>query len=354
MQEPRAISSQAAPAVSVIVLGYNGREHVEACLTAVLDQDFDRPYEVLFVDNASRDGTADLAERFAGVRVLRLPRNLGYTGGNNFGAEQARGRLLVFLNQDTVVHRRWLRGLVAAFESDSAVKAVQAAVIHPWNPEFAALERELPLGSAYAADLSPLLYVEYRPVRADAAAVDTLFLSGVSILLDREVIPEIGGYVFDPDMFLYGEDVDLALRLRGAGYRTVVAPRAVVYHAHVLQDSLSLRSFRKTVRIIRNRLLAVWKSSGWLEFAPLALVLLAGAPFNASQFGLPLPKKLLYFLLLLPPTAAAALAALPAMPRYAERRRQVLAGRRQQGGWLLRALLAGRARAARPLPAAAP
>jgi len=76
----------------------------------------------------------------------------------------------------------------------------------------------------------------------------------------------------------------------------------------------------------------------------LAAITLLGAPFNSSQFGLPLQKKLLYFFFLLPPTAAAALAAVVVMPRYAGRRRQVLVGRRAGRGWLLRALLFDRKR----------
>jgi GT2 family glycosyltransferase len=349
---PDTAAEEPPPAVTVIVLGYEGRDYVRPCLASVLDQDFDRPYEVLFVDNASRDDSADLASTFAGVRVHRLDRNYGYTGGNNRGATLARAPLLLFLNQDTVVHRAWLRELVSALESDPAVKAAHASLVHPWNGEFAAKERREPPRVAYGADLSRLGFVEYRSAPASEPVLDTLFLSGVSILLDRSVIPEIGGYVFDPDMFLYGEDMDLALRIRSAGYRTVLATRAVVYHDHRLDDSLSFRSFLKTVRIIRNRLLALWKSSDWLEFFPLAALTLLGSPLNAGQFGLPPAKRLLNGLLLVPPTIAALLAAPFAMPRYAARRRDLLARRRLRRGWLLRALLLHRPRL-RPLAAGA-
>jgi GT2 family glycosyltransferase len=336
------------PAVSVIVLGYNGRKHVDACLTSLLDQDFDRPYEVVFVDNGSRDGTADAAGVYENVRVHRLDRNYGYCRGNNLGAEQARAPVLVFLNQDVVVHRSWLRELFETIESDASIKAGHANIIHPWNPEYAAKELRASVASAYTGELSSLGFIEYKEVPVRERAVDTLFLSGVSIILKREVEDEIGGYIFDPDMFLYGEDMDLALRIRSAGYRTVVATRAVVYHSHVLQDSLTPASFLKTVRIIRNRLLAFWKCSDWLEFLPLAGITLFGAPFNSTQFGLPLGKKLLYFLLLIPPTVVAGIAAAVAMPRYAGRRRALLATRRTRRGWLLRTLLFDRSRLAAP------
>jgi GT2 family glycosyltransferase len=345
---------QDQPDVSVIVLGYNGQEYIDACLTSVLDQDFERPYEVLLVDNGSRDETASRAEKHSGVAVHRLGKNYGFCEGNNKGAALARAPVIVFLNQDVLVHRSWLRELVAAVEDDPTILVGHANVIHPWNREFAGKEREAPVNAAYTGELSRLGFVQYREVDISKPAVDTLFLSGVSIVLKRSAIERIGGYIFDPDMFLYGEDMDLGLRVRLAGYRNVVATRAVVYHSHTLDDRISLRSFLKTVRIIRNRLLALWKCSDWPQFCALAAVTLFGAPFNSSQFGLPAYKKALYFVLLIPPTALAGVAAFVAMPNYAVRRRQILATRRVGPNWLLRTLLFDRAglsrSAAEPLP----
>jgi GT2 family glycosyltransferase len=326
------------PAVSVIVLGYNGREYVRSCLPSVLDQDFERPYEVVFVDNGSRDGTADEAAKYEGVEVHRLDRNYGYCQGNNIGAERASGRMLVFLNQDVIVHRAWLRELVQAIEGEDDIKAAHPSVIHPWNREYAEKDRYGLPATAYTPDLSPLGFVVHKEVDSGLPVHETLFISGVSTILKRDVIDEIGGYVFDPGMFAYGEDLDLALRLRMAGYRSVVASRSVIYHDHTLDDRMSLRTFLKTVRIIRNRLLAFWKCSYWFEFLPLAAICVVGSPFNASQFGLPLYKKVLYFVLLTPPTLAALAATFMAMPSFAERRRQTLSARRRPRGWLLRAL----------------
>ena len=338
------------PKVSVIVLGWNGRSYVDECLTSVLDQDFDEPYEVLFVDNGSTDGTADAAERYEGVTVYRLDKNYGFCLGNNKGFELSKGELVVFLNQDVVVHRDWLREMVAAMASSPEIKAGHANIIHPWNPEFAGQRREGPLHAAYTPELSRLGFVEYRTVSDREPVIDTLFLSGASTILKRDVLDEIGGYVFDPGMFLYGEDMDLGLRIRSAGYRTVVATRAAVYHFHTLEEQISLRTFIKITRIIRNRLLALWKCSTWPEFMPLAAITLAGAPFNSSQFGLPLAKRVAYFFLLIPPTVVAAFAAAIAMPRFARRRREILTRRRREGSWLLRTLLFDRASLARTPP----
>ncbi len=328
----------ATPDASIIVLGWNGRDYVDACLDSLRDQDFDRPYEILFVDNGSTDGTPDAADRHNGVSVHRLDRNYGYCMGNNKGVEYAKGRYIVFLNQDVVVHRSWLLELIGAMECEPGIAAAHANIIQPWYPEFRAMERTAPVTGAHTADLSPFGFVHYRRVPVTQPVVDTLFLHGVSIIVRRDLIDELG-YAFDPDMFAYAEDMDLGLRVRSAGYRTVVATRSVVYHKHTLASSLSYRTFVKTVRIIRNRLLALWKCSTWPEFVPLALVTLAGSPLNAGEFGLPAWKRAAYAALLVPPTIVAALATAAAMPQYSERRRRVLATRRVGRWWLFRTML---------------
>ena len=333
------------PGISVIVLGWNGREYVDGCLTSLLDQDTDSAYEVIFVDNGSTDGTPDLAATFANVRVERLDHNYGYCIGNNKGYALTRGDIVVFLNQDVVLHRSWLRELVAIIESDPSVAAAHANIVQPWYPQFAGLDREKPHALAHTADLSQLGFIHYREVGVDRAGVDTLFLHGVSIAIRRSVLDELG-YPFDPDMFAYAEDMDLALRVRNSGHRTVVATRAIVYHKHTLADRPSLATLRKTVRIIRNRLLALWKCSSWPEFAVLAAVTVIGSPFNAGEFGMKPWKRLLYGILLIPPTILAVPVTVVAMPAFAERRLETRCSARAGRMWLLRAMLLRRFRTA--------
>lgn len=325
------------PIASIVILGWNGAEYVDGCLSSVLDQDIGQPYEVIFVDNGSSDGTPERAATYAGARVVKLDRNYGYCIGNNKGFDETRGRYVVFLNQDVVAHRSWLRELVAAVESDPAIAAAHGNIIQPWYPEFAGMDREGSMRVAYTADLSRLGLIHYRRLEAPPPVVDTMFLHGVSIIARREVIEELG-YAFDPDMFAYAEDLDLALRMRARGYRTVVATRATVYHKHTLDARFSFGTFRKTTRIIRNRLLAFWKCSTWPEFLPVAALTIAGAPFNAGEFGLPFWRRAVYFAGLVPPAIASGFAALASMPQYAARRREVLATRRMPGWWLLRAM----------------
>jgi len=330
------------PLASVIVLGYNGREFLEDCLSSVLDQDSpSAQYEVLYVDNGSRDGSAALVkERFPQVQVLELDRNHGYAEGNNIGFRLTRGEFIVFLNQDTAVHRSWLRELIGGIRSAPDIMAGHANIIHPWYPEYNGLAQRADVSVAYTPELTRLGYVRYLRLGPVGPPTDVLFLSGASLIIRRQVIDELG-YVFDPDFFFYAEDMDLGLRIRALGYRCVVVPEAIVYHKHSLKTNLSIATVVKTVRIIRNRYLAFYKVMAWWEFVPMAALLTIGSPFNALEFGLKPWQRLLYGLALVPTTLAALAVALWNFPRYAHKRRDVRARSGVRGAWCLRAVWGG-------------
>ena len=328
------------PLASVIVLGYNGRDYIEDCLSSALDQDLPRSeYEVLYVDNGSNDGSAAFArERFPQLQLLALDRNYGYAEGNNIAFRQTRGEFVVFLNQDTVVHPSWLRELIDGLrQSAPDVMAGHANIIQPWYPEFAGIQERASVDTAYTAEVNRLGYVRYRRLPSAERPVDTLFLHGVCIIVRRSLIDELG-YAFDPDFFAYAEDLDLGLRVRALGYRSIVIPRALVYHKHTLQASISWGTAVKTVRIIRNRFLAFFKvMSGW-ELVLMAPLVVIGAPMNASEFGLGRYRRLLYGRAQIQVTRAPQPGTLYHMPRFLAKRRRIRATTATPTDWCLRAL----------------
>ncbi len=190
--------------------------------------------------------------------------------------------------------------------------------------------------SAYTSEVNRLGYVSYEKLPGREPR-DTLFLHGVCIILRRDVGDELQ-YIFDPDFFAYAEDLDLGLRVRALGYRSVVATNAVLYHKHTLQTAADWGTVVKTVRIIRNRYLSFYKvMAGW-EFALMALILTVGAPFNAAEFGLGRVRQIVYGMALVPATIAALITTLAHLPKYAEKRRWIREHSRQRGAWCLRAL----------------
>ncbi len=331
-----------SPQASVIVLGYNGKEFLEECLSSLLDQDMPlAQYEVLYVDNGSSDGSPELVrQRFPQVAVLQLDRNHGYAEGNNIGLRHARGEFVIFLNQDTVVHSSWLRQLIEGVRSSPDVMAGHANIIQSWYPEYSGLAQRADVSAAYTAELNRLGYAHYRRLDSSDRPVDVLFLHGVCIIIRRRIVEELD-YVFDPDFFAYAEDMDLGLRVRALGYRCVLVPKAVVYHKHRLKTDLSMATVAKTVRIIRNRDLAFYTVMSLPEFAVMSTLLTIGAPLNVGEFGLRLPRRLLYGLALVPVTLMALAVTLWNLPRFAAKRRKVRARAAKQGSWCLRAVWSG-------------
>src|SRR5688572_13684037 len=116
---------------SVIVINWNGRQYLQACLDALAAQQ-GVEFEMLVVDNGSTDGSVDFVRaQFPAVRVVALPDNRGFAGGNNAAAREARGRHLVFLNNDTIVEPGWLAALRhAADEPGFALATSRVVYLH--------------------------------------------------------------------------------------------------------------------------------------------------------------------------------------------------------------------------------
>lgn len=283
------------PIASVIIVGYNDSRYMDACFSSLLDQDMPRgDYEVLYVDNASTDGSADLArERFPGVRVTQLERNYGFSEGNNRGVAEARGRYIAALNLDTICHRRWLPELVAALEAHPDVMAVHSNILTPWCPGYAAKELQAWPPIVHVSELSRFGFVAYQQSPFSPEPIETLFLAGSATMVDREVVERFG-YLFDPDFFIYCEDTELALRGHNLGYRSLLVPTSVVYHDLRPSTALSWRTLHKTLRILHNRGLAHFKNMELAEFLAFLPLLAMGAPLKPGELPLGPARSVLY------------------------------------------------------------
>lgn len=325
-----------SPAASVIVLGYNGRRFLPACLDSVLDQSFPADqYEVIYADNASQDGSVEfVSQNYSAVRVIRFPRNLGFAEGNNQAAEVAQGRYLLFLNQDTVCHRHWLAEMVRAMQYDPLVKAGHAAG-SPLKQSY--LERERPVERGYLCDVSRYGTVQPVEVALDGQPIPTLHCGGGAMILERAVAAELG-VIFDPRFMAYGEDLDLGLRLNGLGYKVVFVPAAVCYHDREGRAEPSRQTLRRAALATRNRFLAYMKNMYADEFL-LSLPLLWWGSQAKMQglVGSPI-RRIIYGLGLIPFTTYHLLRAVELWPVYAADRRRILAERARHYGryWLLR------------------
>ena len=307
---------------SVIVLGYNGKDFLAECLASVLDQSYPaEDYEVIYADNASTDGSADLvAERFPSVRMVRFERNLGFAEGNNRAAELARGRYLVFLNQDTVAHRHWLAEMVGAMGNDPLVKAGHAAA----RPLYVACqEREKRVDRGYFSEVSRFGTVDPVEIRLPDRPAPTLHAGGVALILDRQVVDELD-YIFDPRFFAYCEDLDLGLRLNGLGYRVLFVPTAICFHHQEGRARPSRKTLWRLAMATRNRFLTYMKNMYADEFLLALPFFFIGSIAKMRKMVRNPLKQVVYSLGLLPFTAFYLLTAILQLPRYLADRRRIL------------------------------
>jgi GT2 family glycosyltransferase len=318
---------------SVVVLGYRGRSYLKECLSSALDQSVPRKeYEVVYADNGSPDGSLDFVrDNFPSVRRLDLKENHGFARGYNLCLPHVSGAVVIFLSQDTEVHKQWLSELLLPF-ADANVVVTHPAVLTPWAQNFATRERTRPI-QGFMMDLCRLGYIRYR--LGISQPRETLYATGCSLAARREWLDQ-RGYAFEERFHSYAEDLEIALSARMQGRGVVFSPSAIVYHDHRLNTSLTPGGARKTVRIIRNRILSFYLHATPAELVPLVGLTVLGAPFNSSEFGLKGARRLLYTVALVPAAILAALTALPFLSAFTERRRLNLSKRVRPGTWLLR------------------
>ena len=246
--------------VSVAILSWNGRQHLETCLAA-LDAQHDPgvPWEVLVLDNGSTDGTAAWMEsefaRHPRVRLVASPVNLGFCAGNNRLAAEARGDAVALLNNDTRPQPGWLAALVDALAGAPEDVAAVSGKIVDWSGERLDFGRGVMTfdGHAFQLDFRRPL----AQARVPAAGEELLFACGGNMLVRRASFLAAGG--FDEDYFAYLEDVDLGWRLWSGGERVTFAPEAVVHHRSSATSDL-LGSYNRGFLFERNAFLTAFKN----------------------------------------------------------------------------------------------
>jgi len=213
-----------SPILSVIIPVFNQWAYTARCLDALRAHTADIPFEVIVVNNASTDETArklgEIALGWNALRVITLSANAGFSPACNIGAEAARGKLLLFLNNDTEVNPGWLPPLLAELK-DSRVGLVGPKLVYPGG---------LSINHAgYVFGFGAFIGI-YHNEPADSPVVnqkrDYQALLGACILLSRQLFTDVGGFSLDGL-----EDIDLCLKVRRQGLTCTYVPNSVVIHA---------------------------------------------------------------------------------------------------------------------------
>jgi hypothetical protein len=242
----------AKPLVSAIVVNWNGARDLETCLPTLLCQSY-RPVEIIVVDNASADDSADVVQRL-GARWLPLEQNVGLAPALNRGADAAAGEFLLFLNNDMRFHEEFVASMVSQIIKRDEVFAVDA-LQYDWDGK-----KEVHLATRLVApggngnlchELLPGLHMCQEP-RDKPTAV--LMASAANMLAKRSVFQMLGG--FDEKLFFGYEDVDLCWRGWIHGWKTVFVPSAKCWH-RVGQSSHSSCGSSMSYRGVNNGRLVI-------------------------------------------------------------------------------------------------
>jgi GT2 family glycosyltransferase len=213
---------------TIIVLAWNGWDDTRGCLQS-LQPVASRGHRVLLVDNGSTDDTASRArEAFAGIEVISTGRNLGFAAGNNVGIRHALDRgadAVILLNNDAVVAADFADELIATARTRARVGAVTAKIYFFDTPEvlwFAGGSFSTWTGRATQEGYGQVDRGQYDQLREIGRPC------GCAMLLTRACLEDMG--LLDESLFLYGEEIDWALRARSRGWVGLFAPRARVWH----------------------------------------------------------------------------------------------------------------------------
>lgn len=228
------------PRLSVIVVNWNTRAHLERCLESLRQAAELVSAEVIVVDNCSNDGSPLLVqEKFPWVRLLALDRNLGFAGANNLGIRDSRGEYVLLLNPDVYAPRGSLAEMVNVLDARPDIAGAGASLIGADGRVQAEFYRRFPSRIqvllfytmlVYVAQLVPALrrrWFEHDLRGVQPVEVDQL--PGACCLVRRTVIERVG--LMDPDYFIWWEDVDWCYRMRAAGYRLFALPWVQMIHA---------------------------------------------------------------------------------------------------------------------------
>lgn len=214
--------------VSVVIVNYNGIEHLRKCVTSLLNSEYPF-YEIIIVDNGSTDGSVsrikkEFEEYQNKIVILDLPKNLGFAIGNRIGANKAVGDYILFLNNDTKIEPSSFGELVNVMDKDSSIGVAQAKLLLMDKPD---------IFDSAGATMNVLGDSRSRGVlEKDAGQYDQMdeisYAKGAAMIVRKKIWDNLDG--FDPLFFVYSEESDFCWRVWLSGYRVVFAPSSKVYH----------------------------------------------------------------------------------------------------------------------------
>lgn len=276
--------------LSVVIVSYNTKRLLLDCLASIKRQTSQIDYEVIVVDNASTDGTVEeVSRRYKDITILRNKKNLGFAAANNQGIRRARGTFILLLNSDTKFVENTLLNMVLWMEKYPKIGVATAKLVNP-NGTLQPTGGNFPdlfhvfLWATLLDDIPGIsfLFGSYHPHSfwyRGQRQVD--WVTGAFLLAQRLVFDKVG--LLDEDFFMYGEDVELSLRAKKAGFEIWYNPDSQIIHlggaSSATRSPAILGEFLGLKKIYQKHY-PVW------QLPILRFLLLTGALVRIPLFGI--------------------------------------------------------------------
>lgn len=212
--------------VSIIIVSFNTKDLLNACLSSIQNYLKGIDYEIIVVDNASKDGSADMVKKeFPNVVLVENEKNLGFGKANNIGAKKAKGEAILFLNSDTQLVDDSLKKMVTFVSQNEKIGAVGGQLKNSNGAIEQSARRFYSLFNLFLMlfGLERVGFVRHRGAQKE---VD--WVSGGYMLVKRSLFNNLSG--FDEQIFMYTEDMEFCYRVRKKGYQVWYFPSSYVLH----------------------------------------------------------------------------------------------------------------------------
>lgn len=252
--QPLVFKERKKPIVSIIIPVYNQFEYTYCCLKSILEHSKQCSYEIILADDCSTDHVRNIEKVVSGVTVIHNKRNLRFLLNCNYAAKQAKGKYILFLNNDTQVQPGWLDSLVSLIESNEKIGMVGSKLVYPdgYLQEAGGILWEDGSAWNFGNRKNPGS-AEYNYVK------EADYISGAAIMIRKRLWEKIGGF---DEQFVpaYYEDTDLAFEVRKAGYKVVYQPASIVVHFEGVSNGTDLHSGIKAYQMENaKKFYAKWK-----------------------------------------------------------------------------------------------
>lgn len=242
------------PLISIIIVNFNGLKWLKGCFQSLKKQTYEN-YQIIFVDNASKDGSVDFVRKnYPKIKIVQNEDNFGFAEGNNIGYKFSSGKYILLLNNDTDVEKDYLENFLKVFKEKPKAGIVQSKILLMKDKNI------IDSCGSFWTDTTFMYYVgngKNQDIEIYNKTRKVFSVKGASMLIKREVIEKIG--LFDDDFWNYYEETDFCHRAWLAGYESWYWPYAVCYHA-LGGTSLTLPNNYIQYHNFKNKLMSFLKN----------------------------------------------------------------------------------------------